>query len=213
MPSNHSSPTIHWMAGKHPGKLGWLVGPSARKKTKLRDWMPYALDNDAFSAFTHGTEWDEHAWLELISWARMSIQKPMWAVVPDVVGDALKTIEKWFRFSPVVDAAKIKTAFAVQDGMDADDVPSNADVVFVGGTTAWKWRTAEMWCSTFPRVHIGRVNTLEKLWFCERIGAESVDGTGWFRDPSDETKIPKLIRWMEGDKSMQCEMEFRRAKK
>lgn len=170
--------------------------------------MPYALDNDAFSAFTHGTEWNESLWIELLKWSSMSKSKPMWAVVPDVVGDARKTVEKWFRYSPTVDSAKIKKAFAVQDGMSVDDVPDGADVIFVGGTTEWKWRTAEMWCSTFSRVHIGRVNTLEKLWFCERIGAESVDGTGWFRDPSDESKIPQLIRWLDGEKTNFMELPF-----
>ena len=40
MPSNNSSAIVHYWAGRYDGRIGWLVGPSAMKKTKLRPWMP-----------------------------------------------------------------------------------------------------------------------------------------------------------------------------
>ncbi len=207
MPANHSSPVVHWMAGAYPGKIGWLVGPSARKKTKLQDWMPFALDNDAFSAFTNGKPWDLGEWLALIAWVKMTSRKPLWSIVPDSVGNKSETIRLWAQHVEVVKRSGWAAAFAVQDGMTCKDVPTDADVVFVGGSTQWKWKTAQMWCAEFPRVHIGRVNSLNRLILCEKFGAESVDGTGWFRDQSDQTKIPSLIRWMSGEATdMQIEL-------
>lgn len=197
MPANHSSPVIHYLAGKHPGKLGWLVGPTAASKTKLREWMPYALDNDAFSAWTKQKEWDVGAWRSLLQWAEESGLIPRWALVPDVVADKEGTLKKWDRHAWEVDSYGFDLAFAVQDGMTSEDVPEEAKVVFVGGSTEWKWATVERWTKDFPRVHVGRVNTIPRLDLCVRYKAESVDGTGWFRDGSDDGKIPALIRWLE----------------
>ena len=66
MPSNHSSALIHYLAGKHPNRIGWLIGPTGLAKTKLRDWMPFACDNDAFSAWANEKEWDYLAWIGML---------------------------------------------------------------------------------------------------------------------------------------------------
>lgn len=197
MPSNHSSSLIHYLAGKYPAKLGWLVGPRGRLKCKLRHWMPYALDNDAFSAWTNKTPWSVVEWIALLEWAKASGLKPLWTLVPDVVADRDATLERWKQFAPIAASYGWPLAFAVQDGMTVHDVPKDADVVFVGGTNEFKWGTVQMWAWYFPRVHVGRVNSISRLWQCEDLGVESVDGTGWFRDPSDKTKLPAMIRWLE----------------
>jgi len=197
MPANHSSPVIHYLAGRHPGKLGWLVGPSATSKTKLRSWVPYALDNDAFSAWTKGTSWSAPAWRQMLLWASDSGQEPRWCLVPDVVGNREETLQRWKQYSPEARAFGWPLAFAVQDGMTSRDVPQDAEVVFVGGTTDWKWATVPMWAAIFSRVHVGRVNSIEKLRVCDRLGVESVDGTGWFRDESRLDKVAALVAWLE----------------
>lgn len=194
MPASHSSALFHYLCGKHPGKLGWLIGPSALRKTKLRPWVPFALDNDAFNAFTHNTPWDEVAWLSMIR--ALTPHRPMWALCPDKVADRAATLALWDRYLPVLINHNLVPAFAVQDGMTSSDVPPSAQVVFVGGTTDWKWGTITHWTKHFPRVHVGRVNSVEKLRKCAELGVESVDGTGWFRDPSDPTKLPALQRWL-----------------
>lgn len=86
----------------------------------------------------------------------------------------------WGRYLPTVLGCGLTPAFAVQDGMVAADVPREAAVIFVGGSTEWKWEMAEAWCKNFPRVHVARVNTVRQLRLCTGWGAESVDGTGWF---------------------------------
>lgn len=198
MPANHSSPIIHYWAGAYPGKIGWLVGPSAASKTKLRRWMPYALDNDAFSAWTKKITWDEQAWRDLLEWAKASGSAPRWVLVPDVVADREATIAKWHHYEQEVRKFGWPLAFAVQDGMTAKDVPSTADVIFVGGSTEWKWSTVHEWAK-FPRVHVGRVNSIPKVRLCEGLKIESVDGTGWPRDDSRRDKMAALDMWMRGE--------------
>jgi hypothetical protein len=137
MPANASNATVHYLAGRHPGSVGWLIGPSSVSKTKMRMWMPYALDNDAFQSFSKGVEWDEAAWVKMLAWASRQEYKPKWALVPDVVGNKDATLEKWAKHSATVKEYGFNLAFAAQDGMVESDVPSDADVVFVGGTTEW----------------------------------------------------------------------------
>lgn len=208
MPSNHSSKLIRELALKYPNRIGWLIGPSARRKTKIRDFIPYAMDNDAFSAWSKGRDWSVDEWRATLVWAMENPIKPLWALCPDAVADKHATIEKWHRHADEIRSIQIPVAFAVQDGMDVNDVPARADVIFVGGTSKWKWRTAKMWCDNFPRVHIGRVNNERRLRFCEDIGAESVDGTGWFRDKSDPKKIPVILKWLDGIRDNEPELNL-----
>jgi len=195
MPANHSSSLFHYLQGRY-GNLAWLVWPSARRKTKLRPWVPFALDNDAYSAWSKGREWDGQAWYELLVWAVS--YKPLWALVPDKVADRRETLRLWEIYYPLVANAGIPAAFAVQDGMTIEDVPKEAAVVFVGGTTDWKWGTLAAWAQSFPRVHVGRVNEVYRLYECAALGVESVDGTGWFRDGPDGRRIKPMIEWLKG---------------
>jgi hypothetical protein len=122
--------------------------------------------------------------------------RPLWVVVPDVVADREATLEKWAAWSPRVREVlpHVPLAFAVQDGMTPADVPTDADVVFVGGTYNWKWRNLTTWTGNFPRVHVARVNGEKNLWQCYEAGAESCDGTGWMR--CGEERIAELERFL-----------------
>ena len=204
--SGQSNPMWHYAAGRWPGSVGLLLGPAYFRKQALRPWLPYALDNDAFTAWRSGKPWSESAWMEMLLWARMTGYRPLWAIVPDVVANRQATLDNWSRYASAIDSIGWPKAFAVQDGMTPDDVPGDAAVVFVGGSDEFKWRTASMWTVHFPRVHVGRVNSVEKMSFCEDIGVESVDGTGWFKDPSRDDKLPALMNWLEGHRTKQLEL-------
>lgn len=199
----------HYLAGRYPGRVGMLLGPSYFKKQAIRSWMPYALDNDAYQAWQKKTPWDYKAWAEMIQWAKLSGQAPLWILVPDVVADRKATLENFARYAPEARATKWPIAFAVQDGMALGDVPSGVDVVFVGGTTGWKWRTLPMWCQHFPRVHVGRVNELRRLWTCEDYKVESVDGSGWFRDTASGRRARALLCWIEGHRSESLSLDLK----
>lgn len=197
MPANHSSAQVHFWAGAYPGNIGWLVGPSAMSKTKLRKWMPFALDNDAFTAWTSGNPWDEAAWRKMLVDVKLSGLSPLWVLVPDVVTDREATLANWERYAPVAASYGWPLAFAVQDGMTPADLPPDC-VIFVGGSTDWKWQSLPTWTATGRAVHVGRVNELAKLHVCERLGVRSVDGTGWMQGSEHGRQAKALGYWLEG---------------
>lgn len=193
MPSNNGKALIHYWAGAYPGLLGHLYGLDGFRGPF--PWLPYALDNGAFPAFTKGKAWDSGGFLRLLDRAAAAQQAPLWVAVPDVVADRRATLSAWELWAPRVRGYGWPLAFVVQDGMKPADVPADADVVFVGGTTTWKRRTVPMWCREFTRVHVGRINTERWLWYCDHHGAESCDGTGWMRgDPVQLAGLANYLR-------------------
>lgn len=208
MPTNNSGIQIGYLCGKYPGRLGWLISPDGWRKPP--SWLPYALDNGAYGAWANQKPWDEVKFVDLMERAARH-ERPLWVVVPDVVMDRDATLERWAEWSPKVAEVLpyVPLAFAVQDGMTVEDVPQNAGVVFVGGSTEWKWHTLRMWTANFPRVHVARVNSERKLWQCYEAGAESCDGTGWMR--GGEERIEELERFLKlstrNDKRPQMVME------
>ena len=193
MPSNNSGIRVGWLAGKYPGRLGWLMGINGYRTPP--DFMPAALDNGAYPAWVKNEQWDECAWWAMLEVATSEF-RPIWAVVPDVVTDAAGTLGKWEHWAPIMRDRfpHLPLALAVQDGMEPDD-PKNADYIFVGGSTEWKWRNLRVWTDAFPGVvHVGRVNTERLLWMAHRAGAVSCDGTGWFR--GDRSQLEGLHRYL-----------------
>ena len=169
MPANNTGISVGWMAGRYPGRIGHLFSPGSQKGPFAEFGIDYALDNGAFAK---GENWSESEWFKLLQWAKLSGQRPRWALVPDVVADRIRTLRKWDLYAPRLAEYGWPLGFAVQDGMVPGDVPKDAAVVFVGGSTEWKWKTMQEWCAEFPRVHVGRVNSYRRLWQCHDAGAE-----------------------------------------
>jgi hypothetical protein len=193
MPSNNSAMHLGWLAGKYPGRIGWLLSPDGWRTP--HPWLEYALDNGAYPAFVNDRSWDDTAFAQMLDAANAQPHPPRWVLAPDVVADKDATLALWKRWLNPLRNYYWPLAFAVQDGMTQADVPKEADVIFVGGTTEWKWSTVWQWCKDFPRVHVGRVNGYGPLWDCHDAGAESCDGTGWFR--GDAEQLAGLERYLE----------------
>ena len=195
MPSNNTGLTVGHMAGRFPERIGLLMSPGGWRK--LPSWMPYALDNGAYGAWVKQTPWDAKAFQEHLAKAAAAAHPPLWVVVPDVVMDKKATLGLWRKWAPLLRNrhSGFRLAFAVQDGMSEEDVPSDTDVVFVGGSTEWKWRTLSHWTDHFEHVHVARVNSERLLWLAHRAGAESCDGTGWMR--GDQRRLSGLLRYLE----------------
>lgn len=195
MPANNGKWQVHYWQGRYGG-LGHLYSPGGARGP----WphLPYALDNGAYPAFTSGKPWDEAAWLRHVDYYLAAALPPRWLLVPDVVQDRGATLDRWRHYEPWLrcnrDLSRCALALAVQDGMEPADVPAGVDVVFVGGSTDWKWATVRAWCAAFPRVHVGRVNGYRGLRICADAGAESCDGTGWFR--GDQAQLAGLERFL-----------------
>jgi len=203
MPANSTGWFWHCLA-RETGNIGHLYSPGAERGPW--PWFPYALDNGAFSCWTPGTnefdhdKWaaNEPRWRQLIYWAASAVQRPRWAIVPDVPGDMEETFIKWDKHYRTVADAEIIPALAVQDGMEPADVRALDNVplvICVGGSTEWKWETVAMWAKQFPRVHVLRCNSPTKLDMLEELGVESCDGTGWNRGDRNQTQgLEKFVR-------------------
>lgn len=164
---------------QYPNRIGLLLSPGG--------WadplgLPYALDNGRFTVWSRGKKYDEAKFWKHLRRAQ-KIHAPLWLAVPDVVANRLATIDEYLHWAPKLTTLGWPLALVVQDGMTICDVQSltpQPSVVFVGGTTKWKWRTIRHWCRNFTHVHVGRVNGYHSLWAAQYAGASSTDGTGWY---------------------------------
>jgi hypothetical protein len=197
MPSSNTGFECGRLFGAYPHRMAHLIGADDKRNPPAR----YAIDNGIFGAHCSGREWSPEPFFGLLEtiaqWSR-----PMWAVVPDSVGNREETLDRWARYAATVRLFDVPLAFAAQDGMTPDDVPDDADVVFIGGSTEWKWRNLTIFTAAFPRVHVGRVNTYRLLWMAHKAGAESCDGTGWFR--GDQKQIEGLWQYLEESEAGGC---------
>jgi len=189
MPSNNTGSVVRDLSTRFPGRLAHLMTPGGWR----RPFMPYALDNGAFGAYLSGKPFNRVAFGRLLAQALTWDGKgkanewypPLWVAVPDVVADARATIDAWAEWAPKLRPYGWPLAFVVQDGMVRQDVPEDADYVFVGGTLAWKWTWVPAFAAWFgKRLHVGRVNSPAALDWLDQLGVGSCDGTGWLRgDP------------------------------
>ena len=170
MPSNNGSCIVHYFAGRYPGKIGLLYSPDGCRKPPF--YMPYACDNGCFK------KWDSVAFFTMLQRIKLVAHPPLWVVVPDKVGDAEVTLRRWHRYNKLIE---YPLAFACQDGMEPQDVPSKAFACFIGGTTSWKLENAHKFKGVREWLHIGRVSTEKRMRWAKGIGADSIDGTGFFR--------------------------------
>ena len=181
MPANNTSGIVHYLAGAYPGSIGLLISPSG---WRIPPWyMPFALDNGAFTGF------DPPAFIDLLCKARM-FHQPLWVVLHYKVADPVETNRLWHQWHWQIN---YPLAFVAQDGHLPQDVPKNASAVFVGGSTDWKLTQAHIFKGVTPWLHIGRVNTARRLEWAEEIGADSVDGTGFFRSKQQRSDLIRFV--------------------
>ena len=176
------------------GNIGNLFSPfSYSKRTlqlKKRSWtpslfLPYSLDNGKFITYSHNISWDKDLFISHCDRIFDFYLKPLWIVVPDVVGNREQTLDNWCFWESLLRKYGVPLAIAVQDGMTVNDIHNlntfrDTDFIFVGGSTLWKLQTLCNWTANFKNVHCGRVNTWKRLWQCYHAGCTSVDGTGYF---------------------------------
>lgn len=174
------------------GKVAQITSPLAGNRALGAEGVPWALDNDCFSA-----SWNSVRWIKGLQ-RRRGIPNCLFATVPDVVGDAVKTLELWHKWHKLVEAFGYRPAFVLQDGCEF--IPDGVRCVFIGGSTDWKLgrkvrelvkeaKEKGMW------VHMGRVNSYTRAKYAKSIGCDSVDGTYIAFGP--KINLPKLIKWME----------------
>lgn len=165
---------------RHPN-LGRLAVPRdcARMDETHAAGIPWAADNGAFAGL------DETAWLRMLESLR-NVRGCIFATVPDEPGDAERTAALWIQWFRTVKDCGLPPAWVAQDGASPNDIPSEARAVFIGGSTEFKLSDNAKRIVAEAKVrglwtHVGRVNTVRRLRYCQSIGADSVDGSKWPR--------------------------------
>jgi hypothetical protein len=133
--------------------FGLLTSPQNARPKHSQLW---AADNNAF---TQGFRpYVFFNWLDSLWPFRDSC---LFVTVPDVVGDALQTLDNWRHWVRYFEGWPL--AFVAQDGQENLNMPTNFDTLFVGGSTKWKESQGAIDCikraqKMRKHIHIGRVN-------------------------------------------------------
>jgi len=120
--------------------------------------------------------------------------------VPDVVADHDATMTRWRDWADHVRQKGYKTAFVAQNGCTPSTMPTDADAIFIGGSTAWKLSSTAQRIVAHARaagkwVHMGRVNSLRRLRIAESWGCDSVDGTLLaFAPDANTARLIEMVR-------------------
>lgn len=173
------------------GLIGYIDTPAQGNVRPVG--VAWAADNGCFGKGYPG----DAAWLAWL--AAMDPADCLFAVAPDVVGDAEAT---WARSAPMLPAIRalgFPAALVAQDGMERQTVDWPAfDVLFIGGSTEWK-------IGPFARalvaeakahgkgVHMGRVNSERRYRYALAIGCDSADGTYLTFGP--DVNLPNVLAW------------------
>lgn len=178
---------------KLPTMAGWMLQPAMGNHPI--GGRPWAADNGCFAA---GSKFDVTAWLRWLEARRDYLATCLFAVAPDVVGDAAMTLTRSAPFLPMIRDLGYRASYVAQDGWNASVIDWDAfDCLFVGGSTAFKLSRAEELTDLAHRYgkwsHVGRVNSSNRFRAMAGYGVDSVDGTFLAFAPDKNT--PRLERW------------------
>ncbi|MFF7183283.1 hypothetical protein [Streptomyces sp. NPDC008121] len=184
-------------AAMSAGLLGCMTTPA--QGNRIPDHALYACDNGKFGKGWPGADrW--YTWLENTA-TRYGQDRCLWAVAPDVPFDAAGTLTESLPWLPRIRELGIPAAFAAQDGCDQLGIPwAEFDVLFLAGSTEWKTgpvaeRLAREARARGKAVHMGRVNSRQRLRTAEWFGCDTADGTYLAFGP--DTNLPKLTSWLD----------------
>ena len=189
--ANASSPKVR--DAMLAGELGQMVTPAEGRRPL--PGVPFGADNGCFGkGYPGDAEW--FAWLD-----SLPREQCLFAVAPDVVADAEATMARSVPWLPRIRALGFRPAFVAQDGLEHLDVPWHLfDVLFIGGSTAWKLsphaaRLARAAKDRGKQVHMGRVNSGRRKAIANLFECDTVDGTFLVFGP--DVNLPRLLAWMD----------------
>lgn len=178
------------LAQMHAGVLGYIDTPLQRNTRP--EGVIWCADNGCFS-----DRWDEARWWTWLQEHAHAATTCRFAVAPDVVGDADATAVRAAPWLPRIRDLGYPVAYVAQDGI-TEPPWDDLNVLFLGGTTAWKLGpearrvTAAAVARGIP-VHCGRVNSERRFEYARAIGCSSADGT--FLTYGPDVNLPRLLSW------------------
>jgi hypothetical protein len=190
--ANPCSPAV--IASMHDGAIGYIDTPA--QGNKRPSGVVWCADNGCFGkGYPGDKEW--FGWLQ-----RNAADAPtcLFAVAPDVVGDAEATLARSLPWLPRIRSLGYLAALVAQDGLESLEIPwSQFDVLFIGGTTGWKLgKHARQIIAEAKRcgkwVHMGRVNSEKRYRYAHALGCDSADGT--FLTFGPDKNLPRVRTWL-----------------
>lgn len=140
----------------------------------------FGIDNGAYSGL------DRNAWFRLLAKHESHIERCLFCVIPDIVGNARRTDELYgliTRDERTHPYAK-KWAYVMQDGHEDRWIDWNSiRWLFIGGTDRFKdssaaWDIVKTAKALAIPVHVGRVNEIKRYRKYAELGCETCDGSG-----------------------------------
>lgn len=168
-----------------------------KQGNRLPAGVTWSADNGRYGKGWPGVDrW--LAWLD--TYTPEERARCLFAVAPDVVGDAAATLAESLPWLPEIRALGYPSAFVAQDGLEALPIPWDSfDVLFIGGTTEWKLGPHARHLAYVAKrrgkwVHMGRVNSERRFKYAAAIGCDSADGT--FLAFGPDVNLPRLMAWL-----------------
>lgn len=174
------------------GRLGYIDTPA--QGNRRTEGVTWCADNGAFS-----DRFVESKWWKFLQDNAHASSSCRFAVAPDVVGDAVATLERSAPWLARIRELGYPVAFVAQDGLEDLEVPwDDFDALFIGGSTEWKLGPAAAAIAAEAKargkwLHMGRVNSGKRYRYAASIGCDSVDGTYLTFGP--KVNLPKLLAW------------------
>ena len=181
------------------GQLGCITTPYDERpegRPVIYDEWDVVLDNGCFS-----NRWTEEVWWEWLIGIPRTVR---WAVCPDVFDPAggechEATLARWQYYAPRMRRHGFEPAFVCQVGATPNNLPDDARVLFLGGTTEWKlgvdaWAIARHAQAERLWLHMGRVNSKRRFDTARMMQCSSVDGTYLTFGP--DKNLPQLLGWL-----------------
>lgn len=175
------------------GRIGLLNTPASGYNLAALPGVTWAADNGCFA-----DTWQPEPWLRFLKRNTPYLDRCLFAVVPDVVGNHDATVDRFHEWAPAVLTLGYPLAFVGQDGATIETTPWDGfDWWFAGGSTAWKlgaaWDIAAAARRQGKRTHMGRVNSRRRFIAAASDGYDTCDGT--FLAFGPDANLPKLLRW------------------
>lgn len=174
-----------YLSGVVRDHLPALVSPAGHMR--VPDGQPWAADNGRFARPENYTD---DGYLAFLARFTAHLERCLFAVAPDIVGDAATTLEMSAPMLPRIRAIGYPAALVAQDGLEDLSVPwDDFDALFVGGSTKWKLSEAAYGLAAEAKargkwLHMGRVNSWARFSTAAAAGYDSADGTVLRFDPN-----------------------------
>lgn len=140
------------------------------------------------------------AWWKWLS-SHEGLDRCAFAVAPDVVGDAVATLERSAPWLPKIRSLGVPAALVAQNGIESTVIPwDDFDVLFLGGDDDFKLGPIARALTAEAKrrgksVHLGRCNSAKRFRYARLTGCDSADGTKITFAPDEN--LPQVLSWVD----------------